>query len=257
MSEAAAANNNSAVRLNKFLSESGYCSRREADRLIEAGRVSVDGQIAYIGQKVEPGQNVCVDGQTVVRTDPDILIAFNKPTGIECTSDLSNPDNIISYINYPSRIFPVGRLDKMSTGLILLTNNGDLMNSILKGSNEHEKEYEVTVNAPVTDEFIRKMSEGVDISGVDGRGGKRPEAPGPFSEQEKYYRVTRPCVVTRTGERSFKIILTQGLNRQIRRMCQALGYEVTRLHRIRIMNVMLGDLPEGSYRDITSEELGI
>lgn len=264
-------NDNSAkMRLNKYLSDAGYCSRREADRLIEAGHVSVDGIPAVMGQKVTPGQRVCVDGNEIVRTDPMVLIAFNKPSGIECTSDLSNPDNIISYIGYPSRIYPIGRLDKMSTGLILLTNNGELMNDILKSTGYHEKEYEVEVDSPVTDEFIRRMSKGVDISGVDGRGGhvsvnsggsdssgssEEAAEDGQQSAKEMYYSITRPCTVRRTGERTFSIILTQGLNRQIRRMCQALGYRVVSLHRTRIMGVCLDGLQAGAYRDVTVQEL--
>ena len=226
--------NTEPVRLNKYLSDAGFCSRREADRLIEAGRVSIDGCAAVMGQKVEKGQKVLVDGKEIKPQEKMILIAFNKPAGVECTSASDNPDNIIDYINYPERIYPIGRLDKPSTGLILLTNTGELVNGILKGSNYHEKEYVVSVDRQITAQFLEKMRAGVRLD--DGV-------------------VTRSCSVKQTGKCTFNIILTQGLNRQIRRMCSALGYEVTSLHRIRVMNIKLGDLPEGKYREVTEPEV--
>lgn len=223
------------VRINKYLSEAGVCSRREADRLIEAGRVLIDGQEAVAGSKVTEGQEVCVDGKPVKKEEELIILVFNKPVGIVCTTtDNQGKNNIVDYIGFKKRIYPVGRLDKESQGLILMTNNGDMMNKILKSVNGHEKEYIVDVDKPVTPEFIRKMSEGIYIKELD--------------------RTTFKCTVEKAGKYSFRIILKQGLNRQIRRMCETLGYKVTRLERVRIMNILLGDLPVGQYRNITDEE---
>ena len=219
-------------KLNKFLSDAGVCSRREGDRLIEAGKVVVNGKVALMGQKVTINDDIVVNGQRVSREDERILIALNKPVGIECTTDLNNKDNIVDFVNYPKRIYPVGRLDKNSQGLILMTNDGSLVNSILKASNGHEKEYHVWTDKQITDEFVEKMSSGVEILDT----------------------VTRPCKVVRLKKNMFSIVLTQGLNRQIRRMCEALGYRVVKLKRIRIMNIQLGNLPIGSYRDVTKEE---
>lgn len=221
------------IRLNKFLSDAGFCSRREADRLIEKGKVFVNDKSALMGQKVTINDVVRVDNQVITREEERILIAFNKPVGIECTSDEANPDNIIDYIGYHKRIYPIGRLDKNSQGLILLTNDGSLVNNILKASNYHEKEYVVTVDKPLTEDFIQKMSSGVKILDT----------------------VTRPCKVTEVNKHTFHIILTQGLNRQIRRMCKELGYNVQKLKRIRIMNIELGNLQIGKYRDVTEDEL--
>lgn len=222
-----------AIRINKYLSEAGVCSRREADRMIEQGRITVDGKPVVAGQKVEEGQAIFVDGNPVNPTKERIVLAFNKPLGIVCTTSKKEKDNIIDYLDYPERIYPVGRLDKNSEGLILLTNDGELMDEILRARNYHEKEYEVTVNRPVTNVFLKKMSEGVPILDT----------------------VTRPCKVRRTGEKTFRIILTQGLNRQIRRMCEALDYRVRHLKRVRIMNITLGNLPVGQYRILGEKEL--
>ena len=227
------------VRINKYLSDSGICSRREADRLIEQGRVKIDGMPAENGQKVSGTQEVTVDGRTISGNDTPVLIAYNKPVGVECTTDLNNPDNIISKVGYASRIFPVGRLDKNSSGLILMTNIGELSDLILRGSNYHEKEYEVEVDRPVTDAFLRKMADGVEIELEDGQ--KRA--------------VTRPCLVSKTGSKSFNVVLTQGLNRQIRRMCKSLGYNVVNLRRIRVMNIELGSLKPGKYRHVNDAEI--
>lgn len=221
------------IRLNKYLSDAGVCSRREADRLIEKGLVKVDGVTASMGMKIFPKQKVSVKGKPVVREEKMVLIAVNKPVGIECTSDRSNRDNIIDYIGYPTRIYNIGRLDKNSHGLILMTNDGSIVNGISKSSNSHEKEYVVKVNKPVNNEFVRKMSSGIKILN----------------------RVTKPCKVWITDKNEFHIILTEGINRQIRRMCEALGYRVLDLKRIRIMNINLGRLKEGTYRNVTPEEL--
>lgn len=221
------------IRLNKFLSDAGYCSRREADRLVEQGVVKVNGKNAVMGQKVTINDSIMVKGKNISREEEQILIALNKPVGIECTTDLNNPDNIVDFINFDKRIYPIGRLDKNSQGLILLTNDGSIVNNILKGSNYHEKEYVVTVDKPVTDDFIKKMSIGVRI--ID--------------------QVTRPCKVAKVKKHVFNIVLTQGLNRQIRRMCGELGYNVQKLKRIRIMNIELGNLPVGQYRKVTDSEL--
>ena len=221
------------IRLNKFLSDAGYCSRREADRLVEQGVVKVNGKTAVMGQKVTINDSIMVKGKNISREEEQILIALNKPVGIECTTDLNNPDNIVDFINFDKRIYPIGRLDKNSQGLILLTNDDSIVNNILKGSNYHEKEYVVTVDKPVTDDFIKKMSTGVRI--LD--------------------QVTRPCKVAKVKKHVFNIVLTQGLNRQIRRMCGELGYNVQKLKRIRIMNIELGNLPVGQYRKVTDSEL--
>lgn len=242
-------NENEPVRLNKFLSDAGFCSRREADRLIGEGKVEVDGAVATLGQKVMPGQKVTACGKVVEPKWEMILLAFNKPAGVECTTVADVPGNIIEFIGYPERIYPIGRLDKNSTGLILLTNTGDLVNSILKSVNEHEKEYEVQVEKPVTDEFVNKMSGGVLLKDVP----IRTREAGRYRETRDIK--TRPCQVKKTGEKEFDIILTQGINRQIRRMCEELGYTVTALHRTRIMNIELGDLPEGKYREVTEDEV--
>lgn len=223
-----------AVRINKYLSEAGVCSRRGADRLIEEGRVSVNGNLAFLGSVVKNSDEVRVDGNLVTPVIKKVLIAFNKPRGIVCTTaDPKSKDvNIIEYINYSERIFPMGRLDKDSEGLILLSNDGDLSNKIMKARNFHEKEYEVEVDKPFDDEFLKKMSEGVPILDT----------------------ITRKCTLKRTGKTSFNIILTQGLNRQIRRMCEYFGYKVVSLRRIRIMNIKLGNLKSGTYRNITDKE---
>lgn len=221
------------MRLNKFLSDVGVCSRRQADRLVEEGRITIDGRVAVMGEKVHDGMNICVDDKQIIVQRDKVLLAFNKPVGIECTTDMDNPDNIVSYINYPTRIYPIGRLDKNSQGLILLTNDGSLVNKILKGSNYKEKEYVVTVDKPITAEFLKKMGSGVPILDT----------------------VTRPCKITKIGPHTFNIILTQGLNRQIRRMCEALGYRVQKLKRIRIMNIQLGNLQKGKYREVTQKEM--
>lgn len=225
--------NTEEIRLNKFLSDSGFCSRREADRLIEGRKVTVNSETAVMGQKVTLKDIVKVNGQIISREEEQIVIAFNKPVGVECTTDAGNPDNIVDYIGYHKRIYPIGRLDKNSQGLILLTNDGSLVNHILKASNYHEKEYVVTVDKSIDNEFVQKMSSGVEILN----------------------QVTRPCKVTRVNKHTFHIVLTQGLNRQIRRMCESLGYKVQKLKRIRIMNIHLGNLPIGQYRNVTDEEL--
>lgn len=222
------------TRINKFLSEVGYCSRRAADKLIAQGRVTINGMVPEVGTKVGPTDDVCVDGKPVRPTEePRVYLAFNKPVGIVCTTDTGvEKDNIIDFINYPTRIFPIGRLDKPSEGLIFLTNDGDIVNKILRARNNHEKEYLVDVNFPIDRAFVDAMSNGVPILDT----------------------VTRKCKVEKIGKQRFRIILTQGLNRQIRRMCEYLGYRVTRLKRVRIMNVKL-DVPVGQWRDLTTKEL--
>ncbi len=223
------------VRINKYLSAAGFCSRREADRLVEAGRVSIDGRIAGMGDKVSDGQKVQVDNKDISFEEEKILLAFNKPAGIVCTTtDSQGANNIVDYIGYNKRIYPIGRLDKDSHGLILMTNNGEIMDKILRSANGHEKEYIVEVNKDIDDEFVKNMSKGVYL--------------------EELERTTLPCRVYKDGKRKFRIILTQGLNRQIRRMCDNLGYRVVDLKRIRIMNIVLGDLKEGSYRNVTDKE---
>jgi pseudouridine synthase len=221
------------VRLNKYLSEAGVCSRREADRLIESGKVTVDGVMAQMGMRVTAGQIVKVGKKTVSKQDEMIVLAVNKPKGIVCTEDQRERDSIVRFLNYPVRVTYAGRLDKDSRGLLLMTNNGDIINQMMRAANRHEKEYKVTVDKEITEQFIKKMSEGVPILDT----------------------VTRPCTVKKIGKYTFSIILTQGLNRQIRRMCAAFGYEVKDLVRIRIMNIRLGSLKEGAYRKLTDEEL--
>ena len=222
------------TRINKFLSEAGYCSRRAADKLLDQGRITINGDVPEMGTKVAPDDVVKVDGQLIsTSTEKLVYLAFNKPVGIVCTTDTGvEKDNIIDFINYPKRIFPIGRLDKPSEGLIFLTNDGDIVNKILRARNNHEKEYLVTVSRPVTPNFIQRMGNGVPILDT----------------------VTRKCNVEQMGKFKFKIILTQGLNRQIRRMCEFLDYKVVSLKRIRIMNVEL-DLPVGQWRDLTNNEL--
>ena len=220
-------------RINKFLSESGYCSRREADRLISEGRVTINGAVPEMGTKVVETDEIRVDSKLIRENrDKPIYLAFNKPVGIECTTNQSVRNNIVDYINYPERIFPIGRLDKASEGLIFMTNDGDIVNKILRARNNHEKEYIVTVDRPITDRFIEKMGNGVPILDT----------------------ITRKCKVEQISKYIFKIVLTQGLNRQIRRMCEYLGYEVTALKRIRIINISL-DIPVGRYRDLTTAEI--
>lgn len=221
-------------RINKYLSEIGYCSRRGADKLIEAGRVTVNGSVPPVGTKLQPTDEVCVDGKPVeTPTDEHVYIALNKPIGIVCTTDQKREkNNIVDFINHHKRIFPIGRLDKPSEGLILLTSDGDIVNKILRARNNHEKEYIVDVNKPIDAHFIQRMSNGVPILDT----------------------VTRTCEVEQLGSKQFRIVLTQGLNRQIRRMCEYLGYKVTRLKRVRIMNITL-DLPAGKWRDLTNVEL--
>ena len=221
------------VRLNKYLSEAGVCSRREADRLIESGKVTVDGVTAQMGMRVTAGQIVKVGKKTVSKQDEMIVLAVNKPKGIVCTEDQRERDSIVRFLNYPVRVTYAGRLDKDSRGLLLMTNNGDIINQMMRAANRHEKENKVTVDKEITEQFIKKMSEGVPILDT----------------------VTRPCTVKKIGKYTFSIILTQGLNRQIRRMCAAFGYEVKDLVRIRIMNIRLGSLKEGAYRKLTDEEL--
>ncbi len=220
-------------RINKFLSESGYCSRREADRLIAEGRVTINGAVPEMGTKVFDTDEIRVNGKLIrEKQDKPVYLAFNKPVGIECTTNQSVRNNIVDYINYPERIFPIGRLDKASEGLIFMTNDGDIVNKILRARNNHEKEYIVTVDKPITDRFIRKMGSGVPILDT----------------------VTRKCKVEQISKYIFKIVLTQGLNRQIRRMCEYLGYEVTALKRIRIINISL-DILVGRYRNLTDAEI--
>ena len=234
-------NNNQQVRLNKYLSEHGVCSRREADRLIEAGRVTVDGRKAVTGMKILPLSVVCIDGKKLEEKDEMILIALNKPVGIECTAAKDVKNNIVDFVGLEKRVYPVGRLDKNSEGLILLTNNGDIVNKIMKASACHEKEYIVTVNRDITDDFIYKMSNGIHLR--DTRNG-----------QVILDEVTRKCKVYKINKRTFGIILTQGINRQIRRMCRELGCNVVALKRVRIMNIQLGDLKIGQYRNVTDDE---
>ena len=226
---------NQGTRLNKFISETGYCSRREADKLIENGKVLVNGKKPELGTRVDSADVVTVHGKPLQHKLTPVYIAFNKPVGITCTTELKVRDNIIDYINYPMRIFPIGRLDKPSEGLIFLTSDGDIVNKILRAGNNHEKEYVVTVDKTVTEDFVLKMSKGVPILDT----------------------VTRPCKVRKISKNSFNIVLTQGLNRQIRRMCEALGYSVEKLKRIRIMNVTLQGLPIGEWREITPSEMAV
>lgn len=221
------------MRLNKYISESGVCSRREADKWIEAGRVTLNGEPASLGTQVAHGDEVRVDGVSIGIKKKPVYIALNKPVGIICTTEAHIEDNIIDHVGYPERIFPVGRLDRDSEGLILLTNNGDIVNEILRSENNHEKEYLVTVDRPVTDLSLRMLADGVKIMG----------------------ELTKPSKVARVNSQSFRIILTQGLNRQIRRMCSALGYKAQRLQRVRIVNIHLGNLQPGQWRHLTPAEL--
>ncbi|SHI40377.1 ribosomal large subunit pseudouridine synthase F [Mesonia phycicola] len=221
-------------RINKYLSEVGYCSRRKADQLIDEGRVTINGQVPEMGTKISNDDEVRVNGELIKDTKKkQVYLAFNKPVGIVCTTDTKvEKDNIIDYINYPTRIFPIGRLDKPSEGLILLTDDGDIVNKILRARNNHEKEYVVKVDRPINNDFLNRMSNGVPILDT----------------------ITKKCHVEKVGSHDFKITLTQGLNRQIRRMCEYLGFEVVKLKRIRIMNIEL-DLPIGKYRELTEDEL--
>ena len=224
-----------ATRINKYLSELGFCSRRVADRLIEEGKVTINGEIPEMGAKVNKGDEIEVEGQRINKSTKQkkIYLAFNKPIGIVCTTDRRvERDNIIDFIKYPTRIFPIGRLDKYSEGLIFLTNDGDIVNKILRARNNHEKEYIVSVNNPIDRDFIQRMSNGVEILDT----------------------ITKNCFVKKLGQKKFKIVLTQGLNRQIRRMCESLGYRVKSLKRSRIMNIKL-DVPTGKYREFTKKEL--
>lgn len=225
---------NTGIRINKFLSEAGVCSRREADRQIEDGNVTIDGKVALPGSRVIPSQKVCYKGQPVTKEEEMILLAFHKPAGIVCTAEKREKDNVVDYIHYPKRIYPIGRLDKDSEGLLLLTNNGEIVNKMMRAGNMHEKEYIVTVNKPVTDSFLRGLAGGVPLVELN--------------------TTTRKCKVEKIGKKQFRIILTQGLNRQIRRMCEYFGYRVEKLVRIRIMNIKLGDLPVGTYRKVTAKE---
>jgi 23S rRNA pseudouridine2604 synthase len=222
------------VRLNKYISETGACSRREADKWIEAGRVTCNGQPAVLGTQVSDGDEIRIDGDLIGLKKKHLYLALNKPVGIICTTESDVADNIIDHVGFPERIFPVGRLDRDSEGLILLTNNGDIVNEILRSENNHEKEYLVTVDRPITDLSLSMMAAGVKIMG----------------------EVTKPSKVTRLNPQCFRIILTQGLNRQIRRMCSALGYRAQRLQRVRIMNIQLGSLKPGEWRHLTPAELG-
>ena len=221
------------VRLNKLIADSGFCSRREADRLISEGRVRVDGLIGGLGDRVGPNSRVEVDGKVISGRANKVYIALNKPVGVVCTADPREPMNVVDYIGHKERIFPVGRLDKDTEGLLLLTSDGEIVNRILRAAGGHEKEYLVTVNKPITGEFLRKMASGVPILDT----------------------VTLPCKIEQTGKNSFRLILVQGLNRQIRRMCEALGYRVVTLTRVRIMNIHLGRLLPGHWRNLTSDEL--
>jgi 23S rRNA pseudouridine2604 synthase len=222
------------TRINKYLSEVGYCSRRAADKLIEEGKVTINGKVPEMGTKIIPGDEVRVNGQLISEaTEKPVYIAFNKPVGVVCTTDTKvERNNIVEYINYPKRIFPIGRLDKASEGLIFMTNDGDIVNKILRARNNHEKEYIVTVDRPISPDFVKRMSKGIPILDT----------------------VTRECIVEQVSKFSFRIILTQGLNRQIRRMCEFLNYEVVKLKRVRIMNIQL-DTEIGQWRYLTDEEM--
>lgn len=227
------------MRLNNYISSSGICSRREADKWIKENKVKVNGKLADIGTKVVEGDTVEVMGKVVKPKENKVYIAFNKPVGITCTTERHIKGNIIDFINHKERIFPIGRLDKDSQGLILLTNDGSIVNEILREENNHEKDYIVTVDVAITKDFLKAMSKGVRI----------------FNPVQKKYVTTKPCKIEKINDKSFKITLSQGLNRQIRRMCEGLGYKVTKLKRIRIMNISLKGIPEGTYRDLSKEEL--
>lgn len=220
------------TRLNKAMAQTGFCSRREADKYIEKGAVKINGKPVVLGDKVTASDEISVNGKVITKEDEMVYLVFNKPIGITCTTDENVKGNIISYLNYPKRIFPIGRLDKPSDGLIFLTNDGDIVNKILRARNHHEKEYLVTVDKPITDEFVHKMQAGVPILDT----------------------ITRPCKIVKIDEYTFTMILTQGLNRQIRRMCEFMGYDVLTLRRLRIMNIKLGTLKKGEYRNFTKEE---
>lgn len=220
------------IRLNKYVADSGYCSRREADRIITEGRVRIDGRVGVLGDRVLPGMTVTVDNHPIATQSEKVYLALNKPVGIVCTTDPREPMNVVDYLDYPVRIFPVGRLDKDSSGLLLMTSDGEIVNRLLRAAGGHEKEYEVEVDRPVTKEFLEGMMKGVPILDT----------------------VTLPCKVRRTGERSFNIIIVQGLNRQIRRMCEYFGYNVRSLRRIRIMNIRLGNMKPGQWRELTQAE---
>ncbi len=226
-----------AIRINKYLSRAGYCSRRQADRLLDEGRITVNGKVPEMGTKITPEDAVCVDGKPVVlQESKHVYVAFHKPIGVVCTTNTRvEKNNIIDYINYPKRIFPIGRLDKASSGLILLTDDGEIVNKILRSRNKQGKEYIVKVNHPVTTTFIKKMRSGVPILDT----------------------ITRRCEVEQTGTHEFRIVLTQGLNRQIRRMCEYFDFKVIQLKRIRVINIELGELPVGKYRDLTPEEVQV
>ena len=221
------------MRINKFISEAGLCSRREADEWIGAGRVSVNGVTAVLGTRIAPGDEVRVDGELLRARPERVYLALNKPVGIECTTNRSVPGNIVDFVGYHERVFPVGRLDKDSEGLILLTNDGNIVNTILRSQNEHEKEYVVSVDRPLTREFLQEMAQGVPVLDT----------------------ITKPCRLRQVGRNTFHIVLTQGLNRQIRRMCEHFGYTVRRLQRIRIMHIELGTLPMGKWRRLSADEI--
>ncbi|WP_240415510.1 23S rRNA pseudouridine(2604) synthase RluF [Paenibacillus periandrae] len=221
------------MRINKFISETGFCSRRAVDKLVEEQRVTINGKLAELGSQVQEGDQVCVDGRPVLAKKPPVYIALNKPVGITCTTELHIKGNIVDFVGHPERIFPIGRLDKDSEGLILLTNDGDIVNKILRAENDHEKEYIVTVDKPISTMFLQGMAGGVRILGT----------------------MTNPCTINQLETRTFRIILKQGLNRQIRRMCSALGYEVRKLKRVRIMNILLEGIGVGQWRDLTKQEM--
>jgi len=226
-------NNSTGKRLNKYVADSGYCSRREADRLIQEGKVKIDGRVAGLGDRVLPGMKVVCDGKSLSGDGEKVYIMLNKPRGIVCTADPREPMNVVDYVGYPIRIFPVGRLDKDSEGLLLLTSDGEIVNRLLRAAGGHEKEYEVEVDKPLTREFMENMMKGVPILDT----------------------VTLPCKLRRTGARSFNLVIVQGLNRQIRRMCEALGYNVQKLRRVRINNLKIGNLQPGQWRELTDGEL--
>lgn len=228
-------NHPDSIRINKAISDSGYCSRRKADSLIEAGKVTINGVLATLGDRTMPGDEIMVNGKPIKENENLVYIALNKPVGITCTTDRRVDGNVVDFINHKKRIFHVGRLDKPSEGLLIMTNDGDIVNKILRAGNRHEKEYIVKVDRPITDEFIKRMGNGV-----------------PLAELET---ITKKCEVEQLSRYVFRIILVQGLNRQIRRMCEYLGYEVLELKRIRIMNIRLGDLKIGEWRDLTEKEL--
>ena len=224
---------NKGIRLNKYISDAGHCSRREADRWIEEGRVYIDGRKGSLGDRVLPGMKVTIQGERVKAQSKNIYIVLNKPVGIVCTTDKREPMNVVDFVDHDRRIYPIGRLDKDSEGLLLMTSDGDIVNRILRAAGKHEKEYQVAVDKPITTEFLQKMASGVKILGT----------------------TTLPCQIKKTGEKAFTIILTQGLNRQIRRMCETLGYRVKTLKRVRIMNIHLGNLKLGQWRNLTPFEM--